>query len=70
MVNNQNIYFAGQISGVEGYVESIASGLVAGLIAGFIAALLIGILYKNTQVKGIKAYTEWDIANVFKKKKA
>ncbi|MBQ6860291.1 MAG: methylenetetrahydrofolate--tRNA-(uracil(54)-C(5))-methyltransferase (FADH(2)-oxidizing) TrmFO [Clostridia bacterium] len=28
-----NIYFAGQISGVEGYVESIASGLVAALNA-------------------------------------
>lgn len=26
-----NLFFAGQISGVEGYVESIASGLVAGL---------------------------------------
>ena len=26
-----NVFFAGQISGVEGYVESIASGLVAGL---------------------------------------
>ena len=25
------VYFAGQISGVEGYVESIASGLIAGL---------------------------------------
>jgi methylenetetrahydrofolate--tRNA-(uracil-5-)-methyltransferase len=25
-----NVFFAGQISGVEGYVESIASGLVAG----------------------------------------
>lgn len=27
------IYFAGQISGVEGYVESIATGLVAGITA-------------------------------------
>ena len=30
---NNNIYFAGQITGVEGYVESISSGLVAGLNA-------------------------------------
>ncbi len=30
---NRNIFFAGQITGVEGYVESIASGLVAGLNA-------------------------------------
>ena len=30
---NGNIFFAGQITGVEGYVESIASGLVAGLNA-------------------------------------
>ena len=28
-----NIYFAGQITGVEGYVESIASGLVSGINA-------------------------------------
>ena len=31
--SNDNIYFAGQITGVEGYVESISSGLVAGLNA-------------------------------------
>ncbi len=31
--SNPNIYFAGQITGVEGYVESIASGLVASLNA-------------------------------------
>lgn len=29
--SHPNIYFAGQLTGVEGYVESIASGLVAGL---------------------------------------
>ena len=31
MKENSNIFFAGQITGVEGYVESIASGLVAGI---------------------------------------
>ena len=30
---NNNIFFAGQITGVEGYVESIASGLVASINA-------------------------------------
>ncbi len=30
---NRNIFFAGQITGVEGYVESISSGLVAALNA-------------------------------------
>ncbi len=30
---NPNIYFAGQLTGVEGYVESISSGLVAGINA-------------------------------------
>lgn len=30
---NQHIYFAGQITGVEGYVESISSGMVAALNA-------------------------------------
>ena len=30
---NNNIYFAGQITGVEGYVESISSGLVAAINA-------------------------------------
>lgn len=31
--SNRNIFFAGQITGVEGYVESIASGLMAGINA-------------------------------------
>lgn len=39
---NPNIYFAGQITGVEGYVESIASGMVAGLNAV--------LCYKNNNV--------------------
>ena len=32
-----SVFFAGQISGVEGYVESAASGLVAGLNAAALA---------------------------------
>lgn len=33
MKENTNVYFAGQITGVEGYVESISSGMVAALNA-------------------------------------
>lgn len=39
---NENVFFAGQISGVEGYVESIATGLLAGIAA---AALATGANY-------------------------
>lgn len=31
VISNPRLYFAGQITGVEGYVESAASGLIAGL---------------------------------------
>lgn len=31
MKNYPNVFFAGQITGVEGYIESISSGLVAGI---------------------------------------
>lgn len=33
MKDNEKVFFAGQITGVEGYVESIASGLLAGINA-------------------------------------
>jgi methylenetetrahydrofolate--tRNA-(uracil-5-)-methyltransferase len=35
--SNPNLFFAGQISGVEGYVESIATGLLAGRFATALA---------------------------------
>jgi methylenetetrahydrofolate--tRNA-(uracil-5-)-methyltransferase len=38
MVSHPNVFFAGQICGVEGYVESIATGLLAGLHAAAMAA--------------------------------
>ena len=50
--SNNNIYFAGQITGVEGYVESIASGLVVGLN---VAAKILGkekIVFPETTVLG------------------
>jgi methylenetetrahydrofolate--tRNA-(uracil-5-)-methyltransferase len=37
MKDRQDLFFAGQISGVEGYTESIASGLLAGLYAAAVA---------------------------------
>ena len=33
MRSRQDIYFAGQITGVEGYMESAASGIIAGIAA-------------------------------------
>ena len=45
-----NIYFAGQITGVEGYVESIASGLVAGINAVNRYRMLI----KDNEIKSNK----------------
>ena len=35
VISQPRLYFAGQITGVEGYVESAASGLVAGLSAAY-----------------------------------
>jgi methylenetetrahydrofolate--tRNA-(uracil-5-)-methyltransferase len=37
MKEHHNVLFAGQISGVEGYVESIATGLLAGIHAAVLA---------------------------------
>ena len=31
LIDSDNIYFAGQMTGVEGYVESAASGIIAGI---------------------------------------
>ncbi len=38
MKQHPNVMFAGQISGVEGYVESIATGLLAGMHAAALAS--------------------------------
>jgi methylenetetrahydrofolate--tRNA-(uracil-5-)-methyltransferase len=38
LLSRPEVFFAGQISGVEGYVESIATGLVAGMHAAALAS--------------------------------
>ena len=60
---NNNIFFAGQITGVEGYVESISSGFVAGVNACFRYKKLIleneknieKIIYNNYTIIGALA---------------
>ena len=53
---NENVYFAGQITGVEGYVESMASGMI---VAMQIAARLLGndfALPKTTMIGALCDY--------------
>ena len=37
LINRETMFIAGQMTGVEGYVESAASGLIAGINAGLLA---------------------------------
>lgn len=53
---DNNIYFAGQITGVEGYVESIASGLVVGLNA----AKKYEMKYENNKINKYNEFTKDD----------
>ena len=52
LLRKQNIYFAGQITGVEGYVESTSSGLVAGINAYRVLTGLDEIYFPNTTAIG------------------
>ncbi|MBS4923673.1 MAG: methylenetetrahydrofolate--tRNA-(uracil(54)-C(5))-methyltransferase (FADH(2)-oxidizing) TrmFO [Streptococcus salivarius] len=54
--SNPNLFFAGQMTGVEGYVESAASGLVAGINA---ARLFMGedeVIFPHTTAIGKERY--------------
>ena len=57
MKDHQNIYFAGQMTGVEGYMESAASGIIAGTAA---ARKLLGLeplnLPPDTMTGALSAY--------------
>jgi methylenetetrahydrofolate--tRNA-(uracil-5-)-methyltransferase len=51
------LFFAGQMTGVEGYVESAASGLIAGINAGRYAKGLDCLLFpEDTALGGMAAY--------------
>jgi methylenetetrahydrofolate--tRNA-(uracil-5-)-methyltransferase len=66
-----HVFFAGQITGVEGYIESTASGLATGLMAGLIAygvtpepppsVTAIGALLKHTRDKPAKRYEPMNV---------
>ena len=59
-----NIYFAGQITGVEGYVESISSGLVAGInLANQILGKEELILPKETVIGALAGYISTEREN-------
>ena len=61
---NQNIYFAGQITGVEGYVESISSGLVAGInLANQILGKEELVLPKETVIGALADYISTEKEN-------
>lgn len=55
--NNRNLFFAGQITGVEGYMESASSGLMAGINC---ARLLTGketlVLPENSMIGALSRY--------------
>ena len=55
MLDAPNLFFAGQMTGVEGYVESAASGLVAGINAAYAAQDKPRVLFPRECVIGSMA---------------
>ncbi len=51
-----NLFFAGQMTGVEGYVESAASGIVAGINAAMTALELERVIFPRETVIGSMGY--------------
>lgn len=55
MIKHPSIFFAGQMTGVEGYIESAASGLVAGINAASRALGVEGTIFPDTTMIGAMA---------------
>jgi len=66
MRKNNKIFFAGQITGVEGYIESAASGLLVGL---YLSQLIndgeIKYLSKNTAIGALASYVSDESVTAF-----
>ena len=66
MKNRSNIFFAGQMTGVEGYIESTSSGFVAGLNAARLAMGKQKIIFpKQTQIGALAHYVSDDSVSNF-----
>lgn len=66
-VQHANIFFAGQMTGVEGYVESTSSGYVAGLNAAMLALDKEPVIFpKETEIGALAHYvSEGGVSSVF-----
>ena len=63
---NPNIFFAGQMTGVEGYMESGSSGLVAGINAARLFENLLSLTFpKETMTGALAAYISDSLVNDF-----
>ena len=57
MTERPNVFFAGQMTGVEGYVESASSGFVAGLNAAMMALGKDAVIFpKETEIGALAHY--------------
>ena len=56
VIKEPNLFFAGQMTGVEGYVESAASGIVAGINAAMSALEKERVFFPRETVIGAMAY--------------
>ncbi len=66
MPAHTGLYFAGQITGVEGYIESAASGLYAGICAAFQAkGKTAPVLSNKTAIGALAAYVSGSVSQNF-----
>lgn len=66
MRDHKSIYFAGQITGVEGYVESAASGLMAGLsLSAKILGMELPYFSDQTAIGALGQYISTAVADSF-----